>query len=149
MKQETKDMVIALVCEKTGVSKADLMANGRIRKYAHARFLAAYVMRTNFLVNTSDLGAYFSRDRSVVSYYCIQAKRLIEAYPDKRQEYEEIKQIVCEWSDAKSDINDELFAEYAKQKHTIRNLNEEVTKLRERVKILESVLSIEQKMKIA
>jgi superfamily II RNA helicase len=150
MNEEVKIKVVEIVAQQTGVDYIDIMTH--TRKTSEQRHLAMYIMKKILNVGWSEIGRFFKYNHATVIHGCESVENRIETDYVSLQNYkhirESVKQIDIE-DKTESAISAELFRKYAELKHSVRRLKEENENLKERVKILESALSIEQKLSIA
>lgn len=73
----TRQDIINITSEVTGISVEGIMGSRRYREYSEARFIAIYFIRDKFNDTISGIGRLFSRDHSTIIHAIETTKDLI------------------------------------------------------------------------
>lgn len=90
----TPRFVLETVVKVSGLSAEQIRTGSKEQKYANARFVCFWLMRTYLFMTLKDIGRYFNRDHSTV----IHGLNLIETQPDNEPLQELLKSCGTEFT---------------------------------------------------
>lgn len=76
--QDRMNNIIELVCEKTGLTRRELMAKDRSRRVVEARQICMYMIRKYTNMTLTAIGRAFNRDHTTIIHACEQINYLLE-----------------------------------------------------------------------
>ena len=85
------ERIIELVCEAWGLKIGQIRANTKREEIMYPRQVAMYIMRERTNLKLREIGLYFSKDHSTVSYAWETIGNQYEIYDDVRRVIDEIE----------------------------------------------------------
>lgn len=83
--------IIQHVAHKTGHSESAILSNRRFERLMIARQIAIYMARKHCKLNDEEIGIFFQRDRSSISYAYLRVCDEVQIYPERKSFIEQLE----------------------------------------------------------